>query len=188
MTQQEKFLTVYKEYETLVRAAGKYPKDIEIEAEEIEANRLCICRQFRNYLSHVSDPGFLVPTDKMLKFLQGRVEVLKSQNDTAKKHTKKPDACILQVSDRVLDAIEMFAKMKRDTLLVRGGITWFQISVYDVLGLKTTEKLEKVKKKIIVPNHCAPLDSYASLDFSKPVLCTDNGTKDGKILGQVFDN
>ena len=48
MTQQEKFLTVYKEYETLVRAAGKYPKDIEIEAEEIEANRLCICRQFRN--------------------------------------------------------------------------------------------------------------------------------------------
>ena len=97
MTQQEKFLTVYKEYETLVRAAGKYPKDIEIEAEEIEANRLCSCRQFRNYLSHVSDPGFLVPTDKMLKFLQGRVEVLKSQRNTRKSRmpvsSRSPTGC-----------------------------------------------------------------------------------------------
>lgn len=187
MTQQEKFLAIYKEYETLVRAAGKEPKDIEIEAEEVEANRLYICRQFRNYLSHVPDPGFLVPTDKMLKFLQSRVDTLKAQNDTAKKHMKKPDTCILQITDKVRDAMEMFAKMKKDTLLVRGGITWFQLSVYDVLGAKSTEKIENLKKKSVIPNYCAPLDSYASLDFSKPVLCTENGTSAGKFLGQVFE-
>lgn len=186
MTQQEKFLGIYKEYETLVRASGKEPKDIEIETEELLANRLYICRQFRNYLSHVPDPGFLVPTDKMVKFLQGQVDVLKAKNDTAKKHMKKPEACILQVTDKVRDAVEMFTKLKRETILVRGGITWFQLSIYDVLGLKASETLEKAKKKTVSPNYCASLDPYSSLDFSKPVICTEDGTNRGKVLGQVM--
>lgn len=187
MAQLERYMNAYKEYETLIRASGRDPKDVEDESPEVEAKRLYMCRQFRNYMAHVPDPGFIVPTDKMLKFLQGRIDALKSQGDTAKKHMKKTEICILKESEKIEDALEKFQKIKRDVILVQGSSGWSLLSVYDLLGMKPSVKISVFKRKSVTPHFCAPLDSYATLDFSKPVLCTDDGTKDGKLLGQVFE-
>jgi len=39
VTRQEKFLTLYEDYELLIRATGKQPKDVESGAAELEAKR-----------------------------------------------------------------------------------------------------------------------------------------------------
>ena len=77
----EKLLSSYKDYESLVRDTGRDPKEVEDQAPELEGQRLRMCRLFRNYLSHVNDPGFLEPTAKMTGFLARRVTELKMAGD-----------------------------------------------------------------------------------------------------------
>ena len=40
MAQLERYMNAYKEYETLIRASGRDPKDVEDESPEVEAKRL----------------------------------------------------------------------------------------------------------------------------------------------------
>ena len=173
-------------YRSLVRASVKDPRAVEAEADDLDSKRLYICRQYSNYIAHVPDPGFIAPTEKMLKFLQTKITSMKSKGDIAKKHLKKPDACILLPTDHVSDAIVLFSKLKCNSLLVKEDSGWYQLSIYDILGVGEVTKVAALKTKSISPYFCKPLDPYSSLDFSKPGICTDDGAKTGKLMGQIW--
>lgn len=180
-------MALYKEYEGLLRAENTEPKAVEDAAPEAEANRLRMCRQFRNYFAHVPDPGFLEPTVKMFSFLQGRVDSLKQKGQAAKKYVKKPEACMLKPSQKVSEAFQLFCKLKRTNLLVdEGDHRYSLLSIYDMSCMKGSAKVGVCKTKAVKPYYCSPLDPAEILDPDAVILCTDDGTAAGKLLGQVF--
>lgn len=183
----ENFLSLYKDYEQLLRADGIDPKEREDSAEPVVGDRLRMCRQFRNYLSHVQDPGFLEPTTKMLDFLANEVNDLKSAGDIAKKHLKKPDTCMVQETDKVKTALEKCVKLKQPELVVihKDG-TYGIVSVYTLISMKGSEKVgvQKAKKGSIL--FCGPMDDYGDLLPGTFTLCTKDGEPDGPLLGQVW--
>lgn len=187
MATSDKFLALYKEYETLMRDAGKDVKTQEDSVSGVESDRLRMCRQFRNYLAHTPDPGFLEPTDKMMRFLQSQADAIKSEGDIVKKHIKKPEACILSESDKISDAYEKFSRLKCFSLLVlKKDGSYALLSVFDVIGARSTSKIGLFKMKPVKPVFVSPMQPFGSVDMDAVVLCTDTGMPDGKLLGRVW--
>lgn len=184
----EKFLSLYKEYETLVRSMySREPKDLEDEFPDPRQGRLRMCRQFRNYLSHQEDPGFLEPTDKMLKFLGERVSDLKSEKDVVRKHLKKPEVCMVMENAKASEAWEKFIKLECLVLpVVYKDGRYGMLSVFDVMGVRGTTKVNTLKIKPVKPLYCGPLQLFKDLDMDAFYLCTSDGTPDGKLLGKVW--
>lgn len=188
MTLQEKFLTLYREYEGLLRSAGKEPKEVEEAENDLDGGRLRMCRQIRNYLCHVDDSSFIGISDKMLSFLNKRIIMLKEEGDTAKKHLKKPEACMLNDNMKCSDASVLFKKLKRDELvIINDDDTYSLMSVYELLGCRSTQKIGTLKKIKLKSNFCSPLDDYSKIDKDTITLCTDNGMPDGKLMGQIWN-
>lgn len=192
MTNQEKFLNLYRDYEQLLRAEGADPKAVEDELAQSDAqssDRLRLCRQFRNYMSHVQDPGFVEPTEKMMKFLSGRADALRAKGDAARKHLRKPEAAMLEETEKVSDAMAKFSKLKATSLPLRKKDgTFGRVSLFDLLDAKPSAKLSTVRHAALKPKYCSLLDPFQDLDPSKTWLCTSDGNPDGKLLGVVrFD-
>lgn len=190
MVSFEKFLALYKEYEQLVRANNKDVKVLEDEldnAGDFTGNRLRMCRQFRNYLVHTPDPGFIEVSDKMYKFLSGYVAGMKSCGDVAKKHMKKADMCVVSIKGHMSDALAVFNRYKQfDVVVDMGDGSYGALSVFDSVGVQSRAKLETLRIRKEKPVFCGPLDDFSSLDPDKITLCTDDGTSKGKLLGQIM--
>lgn len=188
-TNVEQFLDLYRTYEQLLRADGHDPKEMEDLMAGQDGERLRMCRQFRNFLSHVSDPGFIDPSEKMLRFMTDQVNTMKTAGDIVKKHIKRPDACIIREDQKVQDAIMLASKLKfTDMVLLHKDGTYGTINLFSLIQIKPSAKLSTVKAKKLSPRFCAPLDNFAALDPTKIYLCTNTGTPDGKLLGQVWFN
>ena len=63
-----RYLELYREYETALRAAGMDYKAVEEAADALVGDRMRMCRQMRNYLTHSSDAGFLDVSDQQISF------------------------------------------------------------------------------------------------------------------------
>ena len=70
MNKVEEFLAAYREYESLLRDNQKDYKTIEDGSDDLNQNRMRICRQMRNYLSHQNDIGFLEPTKLQIDYMK----------------------------------------------------------------------------------------------------------------------
>ena len=187
MTMQEKFLSLYREYETILRDKGRDIKEIENTVDTLEGGRLRMCRQIRNYLSHSDDALFVNISDKMITFLQNNIDRLKEEDDIVKKHIKKIDICMLKEDTKCSEAIEIFKKLKRqEIVMICSDGTFRLISIYELLGCKSTQKIGTLKSTKLKPKYCCPLDKYDSVDKDIITLCTDNGLPTGKLLGQVW--
>lgn len=182
------FLQLYRTYESLLREQkGIEPKDEEANVDGLIGDRLRMCRQFRNYFVHTSDPGFLEVSDKMGKFLSDYVDALKSKGDTVKKHMKRSDTCIVPIKGHMSDALDVFNKYKQFSVVIdMGDGSYGTLSVFDSVGVDARAKLETLKIRKIKPVFCAPLDDFQALDMDRITLCTDDGTAKGKLLGQVI--
>lgn len=194
MSSTDKFLTAYKVLEGVLRERGFTIKEYEDEnarigdaASKRVEERLRMCRIVRNYMSHVDDSGFMEPTAKMIGFLEGEARCLRELEDVVKKHLKRPEACLLKCGMTCEFALGMFAKLgclKLPVLMPNG--TYKTANLFHVLKSGRLEKISvaaKTDKEIVF---CGPLDLYADQDPSKMVLCTDDGTKTGKLLGRVW--
>ncbi len=185
------FLELYKEYEQLLRESGTTPRDIEESMDEcLLRDRLIICRQFRNYLSHASDPGFLEPSPKMMKFLQELVDARRMRGDVVKNYLKKPAQCMLHAEDLVSDAVAMFSRLRCHSLVVieREPGRYGMLSIFDLISLSQSlcSSVGSVKHKLLKPSFCSPADFVRDMDSDKVWLCTSTGEPDGKLLGQAW--
>lgn len=140
-------------------------------------------------MTHTADHGFLEPSDKMIAFLQSRVDDLKFDGDVVKKHIKKSSYCMLKSTDTVADALALFKKLKCVGIIIIemvGPKRYGLLSVFDVIGVSKTAVIGDVKHGLATVSFCAPLDDFKSLDPNKIWLCTDTGESDGKLLGRVW--
>lgn len=184
----EKLLSMYRTYEGLVRDSGQDPKDLEQGMEGPLSSEMTMIRQFRNFLSHVDDPGFLEPTDKMLKVLEAQVKDWSMRGDVAKKHAKA--AAVLSGADKCADAVAKLAKLKLEKAacaMPDGGY-----AVYDIYALATAALSDKRSKVASVkplrekPAFVGPAVPMKSVDPSGITLCTADGTESGKLHGMVL--
>ncbi len=112
------YLSLYKEYETLIRATGKEPKEYEDNLPEHIANKLRLCRQIRNFLVHDADEAFLTAGQGQISFMERVIKELKNGKETLKKHAKSPTAGICSPKDKIIVAIEKMTKLKTDKIII----------------------------------------------------------------------
>lgn len=190
MSVQERFLTLYKEYETLVRDEGLDTKCVEETSDDITGGRLRMCRLFRNYFSHSNDPGFLEPTDKMFKFLESQVKTRREKNDVAKKHLKSAAATIFSEKDKCSEVLNKMTRLQLSKVPVQSTTgKWAVVSIFCVAETALAGKTKKVSEAKPLrekPLFCAPLDKVAALDADRVIICTDTGRPDGKPMGMVI--
>lgn len=184
----EKLLSMYRAYEGLVRDSGQDPKDLEQGLEGPLSSEMTMIRQFRNFLSHVDDPGFLEPTDKMLKVLEAQVRDWSMRGDVAKKHAKA--AAVLSGTDKCADAVARLAKLKLEKAAC--AMPDGTYAIYDVYALATAALADRRSKVMSVkplrekPAFVGPAAPVRSVDLSRVTLCTADGTGSGKLCGMVL--
>lgn len=185
----EKYLASYKKYETLLRSGGTEPKQVEDELSATDpstAARLRMCRLFRNYLSHENDPGFLEPTVKMQAFLDKRVFDLESRGDVVKKHLKPAAYGVFEPTAKLGDVLEKLCSAKRDMAASRVDGKWVLYGIHDLTALYVASRAARLKAAKCLkakPAFAGPMDDFSSLDSTRFVVCTDDGTPDGTVLG-----
>lgn len=186
----EKLLSSYKDYESLVRDTGRDPKEVEDQAPELEGQRLRMCRLFRNYLSHVNDPGFLEPTAKMTGFLARRVTELKMAGDVAKKHLKKPAVAVISDNMKLGEAVRQVLPLEREPVVCQTRSGYVIYGLFDLvkaaLDSPKSTKVSAVTPKRVKPVFVRPDTPVAELDPDRVTICTDDGTEAGKLLGVVI--
>lgn len=184
----EQLLALYREYEGLVRDAGYDVKFFEDGMDSVMGDRMRMVRQFRNYLSHHNDPGFLEPTDRMIAFLNKQLTDWKMRGDVVKKHVKSVSYSMCTDKDRCVDAIAKMAAMKRDKIVMMTGSGLVLVSMYDITPLAFTAKSAKMSVAKVLkekPVFVGPLTDMAGLDKTHVHVCTDDGTPNGKVMGTV---
>lgn len=196
MTNADKFLSLYREYETLLRDAGVDYKELEDSCEDVQMqNRLRINRQLRNYLTHNHDAGFLDISEKQIAYLEALILEQKQKGDILKKYIKTIRTGCVSTTDKLVDVLTKFTKLKQTKLLVlEQGCPVGIVNVYDVMKAylaatrPKTEKLSAVKsmqKRIPYVDGLTSMEQVLELHESV-ICCTDNGTKDGKVLGVYY--
>lgn len=198
-TNADKFLSLYREYETLLRDDGKDYKELEESADDLLQNRLRINRQLRNYLTHNHDAGFLEISDKQISFMEKLIFEQKSSMDILKKHIKSAKVAGCLYTDTLDDVLTKMMKLKvtqlpvYDDSGVLGFINWIEVmKAYRAEKRPKTAKLSVVKKldkKVI----CMTPDTLMSdilimVAHTDMVCCTDSGDKKGKFLGVFFND
>lgn len=186
----EKLLTLYKAYENLVRNEGQDPRSLEDSMDETAASRARMIRNFRNYLSHQHDPGFLEPTDKMLDVLTDMVNDWALKGDVVRQHVKTPAAAVCDVKDTCAAGIVKLAKLKRTKLVVT--TSHGEYTIYDVFALaegvakSKTTKISGIKPLRERPVFVTPTTKFEDIDDSRVNICTSDGTPAGKLVGVVM--
>ena len=195
-TNAEKFLNLYREYETLLRDSGIDYKELEEKSDDLMQNRLRINRQLRNYLTHNHDAGFLEISDKQIVFMEKLISEQKFSMDILKKHIKTVKAAACTCSDNLEDVMNKMIKLKVVKLPVYDDIEVLGfVSLHDVAKAFMTEKRPKTAKLSVIKKFdknviCMTPDTQMATVYQNTtdmVCCTDTGNKKGKLIG-VFLN
>lgn len=185
MSNIDKFLTTYKELEQELRNKGKDIKELEdTQSDKLSAERLRLCRMFRNYLSHNNDSGFLIIAPTMQKFLEKELSVIKKENDTVKKHLKSVTAGTISPQDKCSLALEKMSKLKVPEIVVVTDTGYALASIYTLIRAGKTEKIGNIK--------CQKYAAFISpetlmKDASEGIfICTSDGTAKGELVGILY--
>ena len=186
----ERLLSQYRTYENLVRDAGEDPKAVEDAMDEVSSNRMRMTRQFRNYLSHVQDPGFLEPTDKMLGFLDDRVREWAMRGDVVRKHLKRPAAAVFEDGETCVAVLERAAKLRTTRVVVLSKSGEYELcdlfAVVKAVAESRTAKMARVARLRERPVFVRPEAGVETVDADRVNICTADGTAAGKLLGVMF--
>ena len=192
MTVADKYLNLYKTWESLLRDTGSDIRTLESGLEQTDPAqfaRVRMCRLFRNYLTHENDPGFLIPTDMMFGFIESQVNELKSRDDIVKKHLRYTGNYLFEHSVKCTVALEKALPAKIQTVVRHNQDGSCElVSTFDVmqaaLASKAT-KLSAVKALRNKPVYVEAMDKIAALDVTRIHICTSDGSPSGDILGVV---
>lgn len=187
------FLARYKLFETLLRDNNTDVRTLEAGCEASEPQRCArirIMRQFRNYLTHESDPGFLMPTEKMQEFLESEIRVLEDKDDIARQHLRGSKNRMFDDAQTCEQALQVLVGTK-DAVCVRVNTkegTYSLLHVSSIIAAfmaNKRTKLAAVKPMARKPLFARPSDKILSLDRDRVYICTDTGKPDGEALGVI---
>lgn len=204
MQQNNDFLALYREYESLLREQGMEYKQVEDSLEGLGQDRMRICRQMRNYLVHQEDPGFLTVSEKQMAFFRDLIRQEKTKPDTFEDHLLSPrsGACtpedspeaVLKKMKRLKTCFLPVWKLKEGRL--PNGTTYKKETLFGQISLisvalllaKGAETIGKGLKKYETPDVILRPDTRMpeALSFAEqfPLLCcTEDGTVKGAFLG-----
>lgn len=190
----DEFMSQYKAYESLLRERGIDPKEYEENMDAKTAGRLRICRQLRNYISHNDDPGFVVVSDKQTAFLKSCVNAITASCDIVKKHMRTLKAGACTEGERCTDVLGKFRKCGTYALVILhtdgsyGFVDLFDTVEYAFSGKgKLMGGVKALSGRKVPPHVCVdPAFRFADLPQGMIAVCTDDGTKNGKVLGIVY--
>lgn len=184
MTDAEKFMDAYKDYEAAVRAAGSETLKAEEGADADVRERLRICRQMRNYLAHVNDAGFLSPSASQVRFLTDQAKAWKMKGDPVKKHLKKD--LVAYDADKCTETYLRLSKYRVERIPVKRDGKWQMLSLFEIGNAAMLKKTAKIFDVKALPGKvftCAPEEAYADiLALGRDFVCEDGA---GKYLGTV---
>lgn len=157
MTEQEKYLEVFRQYETAVRAFGyESAKDYEDSVSDINIqDKLRICRVIRNYLAHGQDSGkFICISPTMQKFMEDTVYMLDEGTCPVSKKMI-PVAKCLHETNTVEEALEFMKKNCASAVPIFSKAN-------EIIGVLTYENFARsfLKNRI---TKATKLSSYATL-------------------------
>lgn len=188
----EQFLNVYKEFEAILRNQNVDYKALELNSDDLIMNRLRICRQIRNYLTHNNDNIFIDISKNQVKFIKEMIETQKMKDDVVKKHLGRINNYTCSIFDKCTDILNIMSKRNITQYPVldeiKGECIIKIVSIWDVAASVLESKTKRIKEIEKFTNnfiYVDPLCLYNSIPKEFFVFCTDNGTKDGKILGIV---
>lgn len=191
----EKFLSLYKTYENLLRDHGTDYRSVE---EQQTNGRMTMMRQMRNYLSHAEDPGFISVSKNCLIALEDMVRKESLKGDIVKNHLITP------AKGSVREGMFMSAVVK--WMAARSILGYQELPVYDpgTKKLKGVILLEwaayMLERNGDYPINQETYGKYGNLGceyFLKPTdpipknmgtdwyFCTKDGTRDSQYMGYV---
>ncbi len=189
MNNNDKLLSLYREYETILRDRSTDSKEYEEKMDEKTGARLRMCRLFRNYLSHQDDVAFLSASDAQIKFLESKIKELKVADDTVKKHMKTVAAAMCTDTDRCTDVTKKMSKLKvTEIIVVRKSGACELCSIFDIANsaLETkTSRMTTVKGKK-PKQYVSPVQKFNTVTGDSVFIVPDNGREDGKLLGVLY--
>lgn len=146
MNLQDQFLTEYKNFETILRDLNLDYKDIESEVDSETSEKMRLCRNLRNYLSHNSDKSFVSISKNMIDFLTDLEFKYLSLEDTVIKHSDKFNSsnyCLIR--DNCSSVLEKMIKKKVNNFLVVNKEEFKVVSIYQLIQMLLISKTKKVK-------------------------------------------
>lgn len=189
MSKELEFLELYRTYEGQLRDAGVDYKTLEEKSDDLLQNRMRICRQMRNYLSHQNDAGFLNISEKQIEFLKDRIREQELQGDILQNHLVTVRAGSCKPED-TLDSV--YRKMKRNHTqylpICEGNHVVGVLSITDVVetllkGLNLVSSCKTSGQIVCKP----PVTCMEDLPAGVPVICcTEDGRVDKKCFGIWF--
>lgn len=195
MEDVERFLSLYKTYEGLLKKRGTDYRAVEAETA---SDRMTILRQIRNYLSHKEDPGFLAVSPLSIRFLEGLIEGELRRDGLVKDHLISPAKGSIKEGAPLSEAIYLLVKDHADSRPV------YDPKAKIVKGVLSLEQLAKaLKKHGDVPVSEAVCGRYGQdIVLIKPedgtgavtvpeigyACCTKNGTVTAQYLGYLPRN
>lgn len=193
--QNQRFLELYRAYETVLREQGLDYFSVNEQAEPpLLKSRMTMVRQMRNYLTHVNDVDFLSVTDAQLRFLADLIRNQKAKGDSVRKHLISAKKCAVSVTDSVFDALALLSKhelselfvLDEDRLLLRGVCSSIQLLKTYVKD--TDARVGKIRRFSKNYGYCEP-DGLVSdvLKYVSPewnyLAVTSDGTAGGLFVG-----
>lgn len=190
----EKFLSLYKTYENLLRDHGTDYRSVE---EQQTNGRMTMMRQMRNYLSHAEDPGFIFISKDCLTALEDMVKKEALKGDIVKNHLVTP------AKGSIKEGMFMSAVVK--WMAARSMLGYQELPVYnpDTKRLKGVILLEWAAYMLECNgDHPINQERYGRygngfMHFLKPTdpipenmdtdwyFCTKDGTIDSQYMGYV---
>lgn len=191
MQKTEQFLELYRTYEGLLRDNGIDYKMVEDEADDLTQNRMRICRQIRNYLSHQNDPGFLEISDTQIRYLTQLVETQKMAGDVLANHLSTVRAGTCALGDTCVEVIRKMKRLKTTVLPVYDRMAGVigMIHLMDVAMAAAEQKTLVADVKMKTDVICAKPESRMEdiiASNSIMVCCTVTGLPKGKLSGVYF--
>lgn len=198
MNYNSKFLEKYRELEILLRNNNIDFKDFEENQEnEKDKQKLRICRIMRNYLSH-NDITFIEATKEQIDFITNNIDMQRLQGDIIKKHLGRINNYTCSLYDKCSDILDIMSKRQitKYPVLIesRNGSVYEikSVSIYDVSKAVLESKTNRIKE---IENSLTddivftePMEDYINIiknNKNDLVFCTDDGSKNGKLMGFV---
>lgn len=200
--ENDQFLKSYKELEETCRGLNIDLKNLADDIGEVDGNKLNICRQMRNYMSHNSEANFLSASKSQISFIQSLNKKMKEKDDICSKHMrKKLDSFSCTTNEKCSDVVNRMVKVKAEYFLVLDSTNQAYsdksmikgvVSIYSVaagLAASKTTRIRDIKtENKVSPYFVDKSDKYSEglVKDHEISIVVDASTPTGKILGALI--